>query len=305
MKESIFFLMKIFKFEIEKVDSGVRIDKFLALKTGISRRMVKKIILSGGCFLNGKRCHIQSYILREGDRVKLFFEEKGEFNTYLLNEKDILFEDEYFLVINKISGVPVSLSVTGVEDSIQRGIIRYFKNIGIYHRPSVIHRLDKGTSGVLIFGKSKEVEKRFYEMFRNREIEKEYIAVLCGEVKEKRGRIKTKIARDPKFLNKYKIAYNRGKEAITRFKLLKVEKNLSFVKLIPKTGRPHQLRVHMSFYGNPILGDTLYGGREENRLYLHAHRLKFKHPITNREIEIKCLPKMDWKYFLSFMKNYV
>ncbi len=297
--------MKVYKFKLEIKDKGSRIDKFLSHNTDLSRRIIRKIIAAGGCFLNGRRCHIQSQILKAGDMVKLYFEEGKEFREFVLDKEDIIFEDEYFLIINKISGVPVNLSLSGVEGSIQKGVFDYFKRKNIAHKPSIIHRLDKGTSGCLIFAKNKEVEKIFYEKFRHGKIEKEYLAVVCGVLEEKRGRIKTKIARDPKFFNKYKVAYNRGKEAITKFKLLDVDSNLSLLRLIPKSGRPHQLRVHMSFYGNPILGDTLYGGREENRLYLHAHRLKFKHPITDREIEIKCLPKMDWKYFLSFMKNYV
>ncbi len=296
--------MKIFKFLV-KDSENIRIDKFLAEKTEISRRNVKKIISGGGCFLNGKRCHIQGYVLKKGDRIKLCYPEDLNYFDYKLSGEDIVFEDRYFMIINKVSGVPVNLSATGAEGSIQKGVENYFREHGINHRPAIIHRLDMRTSGLLIFSKSKRLERMFYDMFRKREIEKEYIALLCGTLREKKGRIKTKIAKDPKFLNKYKVAYNRGKEAVTRFKVLSERENLSLVKLIPKTGRPHQLRVHMSFYGNPILGDKLYGGDISNRLYLHAYKLTFSHPITDEEVSLTVMPQSDWRFFKEEIKKLV
>lgn len=295
--------MKIFKFVAEKEDENLRVDKFLSEKTSLSRRSVRKIIEAGGCFINGKRCHIVSYTLKAGDRIKVAYIEDLNYRKYEVSKDEIVYEDEYFIVLNKVSGVPVNLSVTGAEGSIQKGVEIYFKKIGINHKPSVIHRLDMGTSGLLIFGKSKEVERIFYELFRKKEIKKEYVAVLSGKLEEKKGRIKTKIARDIKFLNKYKVAYNRGKEAITYFKVLKEGKKLSLVRLTPKSGRPHQLRVHMAFYKTPILGDVLYGGNPSNRLYLHGFKLEFIHPITKMEIALSALPQNNWNFFYEELKK--
>lgn len=198
---------------------------------------------------------------------------------------DILFEDKDLIVLNKPSGL---LSVPG------RGIDKMdcmLNRLQLEHPTALtVHRLDMPTSGIMLFALNKNIQKLLSILFEQRNIQKQYIARVFGRVNEQSGIINQPLITDWPNRPKQKIDYKTGKPSITKFHRLSTDSNSSIIQLQPVTGRSHQLRVHMSSLGHPILGDELYGIYQSrtasNRLLLHADKISFIHPITNNIIEI-------------------
>jgi len=204
------------------------------------------------------------------------------------NKLDILYQDKDLIALNKPSGL---LSVPGRGNDKQDCMLSRLQ----LEQPHalVIHRLDMATSGLLLFALSKEMQRRMSMMFEKKQIYKQYIAKVHGVLRENKGMIDQPLITDWKNRPKQKIDYNIGKPSQTKYTLLTIdEKNNSIVKLEPTTGRSHQLRVHMSSLGHPILGDELYGTRQtrnaSQRLLLHAEKISFKHPLSHKQINIIC-----------------
>lgn len=201
---------------------------------------------------------------------------------------DILYEDDYLLVINKPEGM---LSVPGkgdVDSVYQRLSILYPEATG----PIIVHRLDMATSGLLLAAKTKEAHQNLQAQFKNRTIQKRYIALLEGEVPQDEGEIRLPLCPDPLDRPQQIVSEEFGKPAFTRYRVLERTSGKTLIAFYPQTGRTHQLRVHAAHplgLHCPILGDELYG-RKAERLYLHAEYLAFTHPITSERIEIQKSP---------------
>ena len=199
-----------------------------------------------------------------------------------LGDIEILFQDKYIIVINKPSGL---LSVPGKElkDSVELRLTERFKS---EFTPKLLHRLDMATSGVMIFAKTKRAHKNLQKQFLNRKIKKKYIALLDGELNNNKGEIELPLRVDLENRPYQMVCYEHGKPAHTKYEVIEVRKGKTLVHFYPITGRTHQLRVHASHkkgLNTPILGDILYGKRDE-RLYLHAEKISFLHPIENKEM---------------------
>jgi 23S rRNA pseudouridine1911/1915/1917 synthase len=166
-------------------------------------------------------------------------------------------------------------------------------------RPGIVHRLDKNTSGLLVVGKTQESTEALKEQFKNRLVTKKYLALVGGVVEKETGTISKKIDRHPKFRSKFTVS-DQGREATTEYKVLKRFKGATLLELKPLTGRTHQLRVHLSSIGHPIVGDKLYGGRMLlNRQFLHASFLSFSHPTTNVKLEFESKLPLDLESLLT------
>ena len=204
---------------------------------------------------------------------------------YKRQKLDILYEDDYLLVINKPEGM---LSVPGkgdVDSVYQRLSILYPEATG----PIIVHRLDMATSGLLLAAKTKEAHQNLQAQFKNRTIQKRYIALLEGEVPQDEGEIRLPLCPDPLDRPRQIVSEEFGKPAFTRYRVLERTSGKTLIAFYPQTGRTHQLRVHAAHplgLHCPILGDELYG-RKAERLYLHAEYLAFTHPITFERIEIR------------------
>lgn len=201
---------------------------------------------------------------------------------------DILYEDEYCIAINKPSGL---LSVPGRGEDKQDCM--YSRLLQSHPSALVVHRLDMATSGILLFALDKSFQRSMSKLFEERQVSKTYIAKVYGRVHSKNGTINQPLIADWKNRPKQKIDYEYGKPSITHFERLKIcEDGNSIVKLKPVTGRSHQLRVHMSSLGHPVLGDIFYctldSYKASKRLLLHSERLKFKHPVTGNTVCIQC-----------------
>lgn len=201
---------------------------------------------------------------------------------------DILFQDDQIIILNKPCGL---LSVPGRGEDKQDCMLSRLQLE--YPSALTIHRLDMPTSGILIFALNKEIQRQVSTLFEQRKVHKQYIARVHGKLAEPAGTIEQPLMTDWPNRPKQKIDYKSGKPSTTRYTLLSLsEDNSSIVQLEPVTGRSHQLRVHMSSLGHPILGDELYGTHASknasNRLLLHAQAIRFTHPVTQEVIDITC-----------------
>ena len=212
-----------------------------------------------------------------------------------MHDLDILYEDSYILVLNKPSGVVVNKSDTSSDITIQDKIAGYIvaddEESEFFQRAGIVHRIDKDTSGVLLIAKDIGSFKRLQKQFKRREVTKEYIAVVHGEIKDDMFEVNAPIKRNPSNRLKYAIVEG-GKEAVTRFEKLKTINNLTVLKCFPKTGRTHQIRVHLTALGHPIIMDTLYSNvlqlseakEKFPRMLLHATKITIKHPQSGEMV---------------------
>ena len=200
---------------------------------------------------------------------------------------DIIYEDEWLIVINKSAGIPVHPSMLHYTDSLSNGIRFYFDSIGLKKKIRPVNRLDLNTSGLVVFAKCEYIQEQLSAQMQTNDFKKEYICLVEGHLNEKSGIIDLPISRKPGSIIERCVSPD-GQKSITKFTVLKEFDNYSLVKCILKTGRTHQIRVHFSYIGHPLLGDTLYGHSSNliNRQALHSYRISFIHPVT--------------KHFLSF-----
>ncbi|QVL57168.1 MAG: RluA family pseudouridine synthase [Simkaniaceae bacterium] len=256
-------------FRIKKEESLL---SFLKEKTTLSGREIKRALENGACRLNGKIERFGSAKLKTGDKVTFHPPKKMAVGTLT-----VLHQDSSLTLFNKPSGV-VSASEKG------------------HH---LVHRLDKGTSGVLLMARTIPIKRALETLFKKREVKKIYIAIVKGALRKEKGTIENKLGKKGTFQGQTLYgATPNGQLAITHYKVLKTVKGQSLVELHPETGRTHQLRVHLSELGHPILGDLQYGRdavfpKEIYRLCLHAYRLTFTHPRTGKKIQATApLPKL-------------
>jgi 23S rRNA pseudouridine1911/1915/1917 synthase len=215
----------------------------------------------------------------------------------------IIHEDAQMLVFNKPSGMVVNISNTSPKDTLQSYLQQKLaKNLEkadpkseFYSRSGLVHRLDKETSGVIVAAKNEGVFEKLKEQFMSREVEKEYVALVFGEIDEEKIEINAPIARNPRKRIQMAVV-GQGREAVTLVEKIKVlpidDQKMTLVRVFPKTGRTHQIRVHLAAMNHPVVGDNLYAGRKRSavsrskfgRLMLHAHKITFKHPKDGESV---------------------
>jgi len=264
----------------------MKLGRYLREKLLLSRNAVIRIKKSGTLTVNGLIAHTDR-LLREGERVE--FELTDENSTNMLPERmelDIEYEDEYLLVINKAAGMPTHPSGRHQTGTLANGLAFYLNSRGIELAVRPVNRLDRNTSGLVVFAKNSHVQHLLnLEAYKSRMI-KEYLAVVHGRITGSTGTIDAPIAREKEH-SVVRVVREDGSRAVTHYRVIESYRDSTLLALILETGRTHQIRVHMAYLGHPLLGDDLYGGSLERikRQALHACSIKMLHPITNTDME--------------------
>ena len=314
------------KFRIICNKDEVRLDVFLSEKLSITRTKVKTLIEEGHIRIAGK-------LPKPSSKVKKSMEIEGE----ILEEEpltlipqaiplNILYEDEYILAIDKPVGMVVHPSFGHKEGTLVNAILAYLINqhsaFSIQHsasipqsagrnpqlnmRPFIVHRLDKGTTGVILVAKDTKTQEMLSALFKERGVYKTYRAIVEGIVKKEEGRIEGNIGRHPTDRKRMAVLKQGGRDALTFFKVVARLNGFTYIEAYPKTGRTHQIRVHLAHTGHPIVGDDLYGKKARNmaeRPLLHAYKIEFKHPVKGTPILIEAPLPEDIKEFVKNSKT--
>ena len=263
----------------------------------ISDRLLLKLKKSNKIFVNNNSTYIDK-ILKLNDVIEIYidFEEDNSNIVPVKMDLNIIYEDDALLIVNKSAGIPVHPSMDHFEDSLSNVVRYYFDSIGLKKKIRPVNRLDKNTSGIVIFAKNEYIQECLIKQMKNGEFYKEYIAICEGKFEDLKGIINAPIARKENSIIERCVNEN-GDKAITEYEVLSYnkDKNYSVVKCVLKTGRTHQIRVHLSYIGHPILGDTLYGHSSNliSRQALHAYKVSFIHPIVNKLVSFEAPCYLD------------
>ena len=296
--------------DVPDEETGERIDSFLSGKTDFTRTRIQQLIKDRNITVNGKPTK-SSYKIEENDEIAIEVPEVETTEIKPENIKiDIVYEDSDIAVINKQAGLVVHPAHGHYSGTLVNAILYHIKDLSGINgeiRPGIVHRLDKDTSGLIVIAKNDKVHTVLTEMFQEKKIRKTYLAILKGKLNKSEGKIVTQIGRDKNDRKKMTVIddITKGKNAITNYRVISQNNLFTLVKVNIETGRTHQIRVHMRYLGYPILGDSVYGRKDnEKRQMLHAYKLEFIHPITGRQMEFtgeipedfqKALKKSDLK----------
>ena len=284
------------EFIVEKEEEGKRIDAYLAKKEDISREHVQRIIKEENILVNGKKTK-PAYKVQKNDKISLEEEQPKEIELKAQEIPiEIIYQDDDIIVVNKPKGMVVHPGNGNPDGTLVNSLTAICKDslsgIGGEIRPGIVHRLDKDTSGVLVVAKNDKAHINLSNQIKNHEVEKTYIALVRGIVKENEATINMPIGRNKNDRKKMAVEKD-GKEAITNFKVLEryPKDNCTLLEVKIETGRTHQIRVHLSHIGYPVIGDEVYSNGKNKwgikGQCLHAKKLKFKHPITGKEMEFE------------------
>jgi 23S rRNA pseudouridine1911/1915/1917 synthase len=312
-----------FKYDVD--EENIRLDQFLVKKlSDVSRSKIQLAIKSGQVLVDGEK--LKSSAILKGDE-KVEGELLVEINEDIIAENiplNILYEDDDLAIINKIPGMVVHPGSGNYNGTLVNALVFHFQALSGLNdsRPGIVHRLDKDTSGVIVIAKNDKSHQHLSQQFAERKVKKTYKAIAWGSVPEK-GEIEGLIGRHPANRKAFKMVNNLGRESLTRFMVDEQLLPLSFVTLYPKTGRTHQIRVHLKSIGHPILGDEIYGGGKKmiksfhvkytqllnrlfknmNRVALHAEKLEITHPATGNKMSFQAPIPDDMVNALNLLRN--
>ena len=295
-----------YSFVVSNEQSGQRLDLFLSrVIPDLSRSHFKKLIKEDLILVNGNPVK-PSYETRAGDLIMA--KVPGQKPDEVLKPEpmclDILFEDEDLLIVNKAPSLVVHPGAGHSEGTLVHGLLAHCARLAVQGsplRPGIVHRLDKDTSGALVIAKSERAYLNLVRQFKDRGVRKEYLALVYGSPAKAEGEISSLLGRDPTHRKKIAVLQNRGREALSRWRVEKHWGETALLRVQIETGRTHQIRVHLSHIGHPVVGDETYGGdrrRARNvksapvrdlllgtqRQMLHAIRLEFTHPVTGATV---------------------
>ncbi len=281
------------------VTGDIRLDKYISSQCpDLSRTQVQKLIVAGNVTVNGAPAKAAQKVVA-GDEVRLQVPPPAP--SPLMAEAiplKIIYEDADLLVIDKPAGLTVHPAPGHRTGTLVNAVLAHSPEIdkGETERPGIVHRLDKDTSGLIIVAKNAPAHLKLAEQFKNRTITKVYLALVKGRLTPSEGTIEANIGHSPRDWRKMAIV-TRGRAAATQYKVVRYLGNYSLLEVRPKTGRTHQIRVHLAAIGHPVLGDATYGAKTDliARQFLHAHRLGFRLPSTGeyREFQAELPPDLQ------------
>ena len=312
-----------FEFQVAAPEAGTRLDVFLATKiSSLTRSRIRKLIDQGLVQVRGQAAKAGQK-LRAGEAVTLFNPPPVE---YELAPEDlplkVLYEDPSIAVVEKPAGMVVHPAAGNVRGTLVNALLYHLKDlsgVGGVLRPGVVHRLDKGTSGVMVVAKNDAAHKGLTDQFKKREIRKIYVALVYGDVREYEGVVDLPVGRHTRDRKRMSIRSPRGKEALTRWHVVERFGEVTLLEVVIKTGRTHQIRVHLNTIGHPVIGDRTYGNHrwlasisdrglraklaEMNRQALHAGTLGFHHPLTGEYKEFTSPLPGDMEALIQYLRE--
>ena len=315
---------------VTEVDKNLRVDVFINKKENrISRTRVKNLILNKKLKFNNNIINDPSKKISSGDRLELTIPEpkKVSLKPYKFN-LNIIFEDKDLIVLNKPAGIAMHPGAGNFDNTIVNALMNYDKNslsnIGDELRPGIVHRIDKNTSGLIVIAKNNHAHESLSEQFSKHSVTRVYQLLIWGKMRPSKGRIETLITRSSKNRQMMEVSNTKGKKAITNYKTIEIFENkntptLSLLECKLETGRTHQIRVHMNYLGNSIVGDDKYKKKykkiknidpllEKNlinlkRQFLHAKTIGFIHPKENTEMIFNSILPQELEIILKMLRN--
>ncbi len=271
-------------YQIDKDDYYDNVLHVLKEQFLLSDRLITKLKKANKIYLNDLPTYTKKSVT-VGDTVSVLIDfEEDNSNIVASNiPLNIIYEDDYLLVINKSANIAVHPSILHFDNSLSNGVKFYFDKLGLKKKIRIVNRLDRNTSGIVVFAKNEYIQECLIKQMKNKELKKEYLAIAKGILESKSDTLNFPIARKEGSIIE-RTVNSDGDSAITHYDVVKEFNNLSLVHIVLETGRTHQIRVHFSYIGHPILGDTLYGSPSEliNRQALHSYKLTFIHPVTKK-----------------------
>ena len=284
------------EYELTAEESGQRLDKYLAEKmTDLSRSRIKELVQAGEVLVNGKKSKV-SYKVQKGDLIQVTVLPLEPLKLEAENiQLDIVYEDEDIIVVNKPQGMVVHPAAGHPSHTLVNALLYHTRDLADSpegFRPGIVHRIDKDTSGLLMVAKNAAARESLEKQLAAKSNKRQYLAIVHGNFAEEEGTIDAPIGRNPKD-RKQMAVVEKGKSAVTHFKVLEQYQGYSLVECQLETGRTHQIRVHMAYIGHPLAGDPLYGPRKTlpgHGQFLHAKTLGFEQPRTGEWLEFSVQP---------------
>lgn len=273
--------------------AGERVDRFLVDRLpDLSRSQIQRLIRSGAVTVNDASVR-PAYRLAPGDQI--FVELPTELTPSIRPEAiplDIVYEDDYLLVVNKPAGMVVHPAAGVFQGTLVNALLAHcpqVADVGGVERAGIVHRLDKETSGLIVVAKDPQTHAALQRLFKRRLVRKTYVALVDGQVQPREGIIEVPIGRDPKVRLRMTVS-RTGRPAVTQYRVVEVFPQHTLLEVRPHTGRTHQIRVHLAWLGYPVVGDRVYGRRRPSipldRHFLHAVDLAFVHPVTGQKLAL-------------------
>ena len=288
---------------------GKRIDKYLCDNTEYTRSKIQKMIETGNILVNGNKVK-DSYKVKENDYITI---EALEETTDILPENiplDIYYEDDDLIVVNKPSGMVVHPAPGNYTGTLVNALIYHTNNLSKVNtniRPGIVHRIDADTSGLLLVAKNDKSHNILAEAIQKKEVVREYIALVEGIIMEDTATIDAPIGRDKKDRKKMTVTSENSKDAVTHIRVLERYKDSTLIRCKLETGRTHQIRVHLSYIGHPVVNDPVYGHKKlidkDFGQMLHAEKLGFVHPTTKEYMEFTAEPPKRFQEILNIYKE--
>lgn len=296
----------ILSYTVKNNSTIINVKQILKNEFLLSDRLIRKLKLNNKIYINSIPVSV-NFKVNTNDviSVNIDFEEDNSNIVPTKMDLDIIYEDTAYLIINKPAGVPTHPSCLHYTNSLSNGIKYYFDSIDLKKKIRPVNRLDKNTSGIVVFAKNEYIQECLIRQMQNNIFKKEYIAILSGILEKSVGTIDAPISRKDDSIIERCISIN-GDKAITEYKVIQTIKNNSLVLFKLKTGRTHQIRVHSQYLGHHILGDTLYGTSSSiiNRQALHSYKINFIHPISKEKVTyIAPFPNDMSKIILPYFNN--
>ena len=296
------------KIEVSEENELKRLDVFLVNELNESRNFILKNIKNGNIKVNDNIVK-GGYIIKNKDIITL---DDLTVDTSVKAEDipiEILYEDDYIIVVNKKSGMVVHPGNGNYSHTLVNALMSHTDDLsdeGGSERCGIVHRIDKDTSGILLIAKTNEAHRILSDDFKNKRVKRKYIALVHGVIENNKGKINAPIGRSKIDRKKMCVTDENSKNAVTNFTVLERFKNSTLLELILETGRTHQIRVHMEYINHPVVNDPVYGHKKIINDYgqmLHAAYLGFNHPITHKFMEFSVEPEKEFNEILDMFKN--